>query len=393
MVGCSKDKIQGTQACDEHVADWKKSVHDRSKATLNGIRRVLQRPGERQEWQNVPNATIQQPHDDEVETQPTIKRKTYFSPNRSYCVETACAPCGVVIAWTKFPKSESPTNILNWLDELFPNKEDRPAYICIDKACQVFKTAVGSERWKDWTDTTRFIVDTYHYNNHRATDEICRKWCNPAPKDGSAPNLVGETIDEDGNLIQWREFNTQVCEQLNAWLAGYESILKRMTSKNFNWFIHTMIVYHVKHVLAKMTSMEDDESGDEESSDEESSDEESSDEESSDEDEESSHEKSSNEKSSDEESSHEKSNQEEEMDSKSKSSSGSDKDDESGDEESGDEKSSDEKSSDEKSSDEKSNQEEEMNSQSESSSGLDNDDDKESNSTNSSDHDMHVSSD
>ena len=183
---------------------------------------------------------------------------------------------------------------------MFPNKEDRPSYICIDKACQVFKTAVGSERWKDWTDTTRFIVDTYHYNNHRAKDEICRKWCNPAPKDGSAPNLVGETIDEDGNLIQWREFNTQVCEQLNAWLAGYESILKRMTSQNFNWFIHTMLVYHVKHVLAKMTSMEDDESADEESSDEESS---------------------------NEESSHEESNQEEEMDSKSESGSGSDNDD------------------------------------------------------------------
>ena len=37
MVGCSKDKIQGTQACHEHAADWKKSVHDRSEATLNGI--------------------------------------------------------------------------------------------------------------------------------------------------------------------------------------------------------------------------------------------------------------------------------------------------------------------------------------------------------------------
>ncbi|EDR00208.1 uncharacterized protein LACBIDRAFT_314595 [Laccaria bicolor S238N-H82] len=42
VVGCSKDKIQGTQACAEHVADWKKSIHDRSKATINGIRRVLQ---------------------------------------------------------------------------------------------------------------------------------------------------------------------------------------------------------------------------------------------------------------------------------------------------------------------------------------------------------------
>ena len=40
MVGCSEDKIQGTQACYEHVADWKKSVHDCSKATINGIQCV-----------------------------------------------------------------------------------------------------------------------------------------------------------------------------------------------------------------------------------------------------------------------------------------------------------------------------------------------------------------
>jgi hypothetical protein len=59
MVGCSKDKIKGTQACSEHVADCKKSVHDCSKATINGIRRVLQRPGEHQEWQSVPDAAIQ----------------------------------------------------------------------------------------------------------------------------------------------------------------------------------------------------------------------------------------------------------------------------------------------------------------------------------------------
>jgi len=194
--------------------------------------------------------------------------KNYFSPNRFYCVETACAPCGIVLAWTKFAKSESPTNILNWLGELFPNRDDQPSYICIDKACQVFKTAVGNRNWKDWTDTTHFIVDTYHYNNHRATDAICWKWCNPAPQDGSAPNLVGERIDENGNLIQFREFNTQVCEQLNAWLAGYQSTLKRMTSKTFNWFIHTMLVYHVKYVLTKLKDDEltDEESGDDEES-------------------------------------------------------------------------------------------------------------------------------
>ena len=43
--------------------------------------------------------------------------------------------------------------------------------------------------------------------------------------------------------------NTQACEQLNAWLGGFESILKHMTPGNFNWFLHTMLFYHTKHVL------------------------------------------------------------------------------------------------------------------------------------------------
>ena len=49
------------------------------------------------------------------------------------------------------------------------------------------------------------------------------------------------------NLI----FNTQACEQLNSWLGGFESILKRMTQTNFNWFLHVMLFYHTQQVLAK----------------------------------------------------------------------------------------------------------------------------------------------
>jgi hypothetical protein len=43
----------------------------------------------------------------------------------------------------------------------------------------------------------------------------------------------------------------QACEQLNAWLGGYESILKRMTPGNFDWFLHTMLFYHTRHVIDK----------------------------------------------------------------------------------------------------------------------------------------------
>ena len=46
-------------------------------------------------------------------------------------------------------------------------------------------------------------------------------------------------------------FFIKACEQLNSWLGGFESILKRMKPGNFNWFLHTMLFYHTRNVLAK----------------------------------------------------------------------------------------------------------------------------------------------
>jgi len=63
--------------------------------------------------------------------------------------------------------------------------------------------------------TTRFIVDAYHYINHHTTDYLCRKWCNPAPQDGSAPNLVVVDTDQYGQPYKKRAFNTQVMSLIN----------------------------------------------------------------------------------------------------------------------------------------------------------------------------------
>jgi hypothetical protein len=56
----------------------------------------------------------QQPHQAHNEPGYSQERQqdSYFKAPQFYCVETICAPCGVVIAWTKFAKAESPTNIL-----------------------------------------------------------------------------------------------------------------------------------------------------------------------------------------------------------------------------------------------------------------------------------------
>ena len=187
MHNCDNQKVGNTKACAQHQREWDKHVQNHTQQSFNGARRMLRRPAENLPWNPAPGS-YSQPHD---ELTPEPQRGHYFAPSRTYCIETICAPCGTVIAWAKFAKSESPTNILEFLESVYPTEESRPDYICIDKACLVLRTAVANGSWdRIWKKTTRFIVDSYHYTNHRTTDELCRKWCNPAPQDGSAPTLL-----------------------------------------------------------------------------------------------------------------------------------------------------------------------------------------------------------
>jgi hypothetical protein len=209
---CDRNKAPDIHTCEQHRERWHSHVIRFGRSTLLGVRRILRRSEEeRLPWLPAPNRNIQ-PHDEPAPAAaPRRQHKTYFVAPRFYCVETICAPCGVVIAWSKFAKAESPTNILNFLDKVYPDEHSRPDYICIDKACQLLRHAIASDRWKIWRPTTRFIVDSYHYINHRTTDYLCRKYCNPAPLDGSAPNLVAVEYDKFGRPHFKRAFNTQVC--------------------------------------------------------------------------------------------------------------------------------------------------------------------------------------
>ena len=66
--------------------------------------------------------------------------------------------------------------------------------------------------------------------------------------------MVITATASDGSTYQKRAFNTQACEQLNAWLGGFESILKQMTPSNFNWFIHVMLFYHSRNVIKRQVN-------------------------------------------------------------------------------------------------------------------------------------------
>ena len=133
---CTNNRVGDTSACQAHQAEWQKYAKYRTSKTRSGVRRMLQRPGETQAWNPQRRGPNPQRHEDDNE-EPAPSRN-YFSPARYYCVETICAPCGVVIAWTKFARSESTTNILQFLESVYQTEESHPDYICIDKACQVF---------------------------------------------------------------------------------------------------------------------------------------------------------------------------------------------------------------------------------------------------------------
>ena len=79
---------------------------------------MLNVSGENLPWHPATEANVQ-PHDRPA---PEVQYATYFMPRRFYCVETICAPCGVVIAWAKFANSESPTNIMGFLEQSIQQK-------------------------------------------------------------------------------------------------------------------------------------------------------------------------------------------------------------------------------------------------------------------------------
>ena len=85
-------------------------------------------------------------------------------------------------------------------------------------------------------------MDSYHYINHQITDYLCQKWCNPAPLNRSAPNLVIVENDDRGH-------------------PHYKCA--------FNWTLHALLFLHIQKVIGKQNAKRKSQSDDTDESDEE----------------------------------------------------------------------------------------------------------------------------
>ncbi len=41
----------------------------------------------------------------------------------------------------------------------------------------------------------------------------------------------------------------QACEQLNAWIGGFQNVLNKMTIGNFDWSLHALLFLHTQRVI------------------------------------------------------------------------------------------------------------------------------------------------
>lgn len=179
-----------------------------------------------------------------------------FKAKTIYCLQTIQWACGFPIGWGKCYRSESTPQVLSFLNKIWEDYPDfRPAFMVYDKACDLLRHIVTQNPDDLWLNSTKFIVDAWHYIGHRATDILCRTRCNPAPTNGSQPDLVLTDVDNNGVAHQTRAFNTETAEQLNSWLNGFESQLRQMTDVNFDFFIHVLMLIYgetvEKNVVAK----------------------------------------------------------------------------------------------------------------------------------------------
>ena len=260
IIPCGRGvSSRGDLTCDDpNHRDWHRRYLERfSRLSYPGVRRVMRRQQEAREANPTgalagPVLQVEQrlPNLGETEGNQVVHT---FRARSVYCLQTVQWACGIPIGWGKCYNAESSPQVLAILKSIWQGQDDfRPSFIAYDDACDLLRHIVTQDARDPWLRTTKFIVDAWHYIGHKATDILCRNWCNPAPKNGSQPDLVLVQTDDNGQRHMTRAFNTEAAEQLNSWLDGFEAQLRQMTDVNYDIFIHAIMLVYKEHIEFKI---------------------------------------------------------------------------------------------------------------------------------------------
>lgn len=94
-------------------------------------------------------------------------------------------------------------------------------------------------------DDCALPVDVFHFKcKHKESDLDCGRFCNPF--------IWEELRTADGN---WR-FNSSAAEQANAWIGGYQAMVREMQVDRYNFFLDEMIQRRNRAVIKDLRKRE-----------------------------------------------------------------------------------------------------------------------------------------
>lgn len=284
-----------SEACDDaaHEERWLKFIRIRDENRDRGWRGRANEPRRRPENVAPPLRNDDLLSDSEDEDAPesdddgdasgsgSRKRLSHmWAMRKSSHLQLLVASCGTPLAWRSFTRGETPREVFDFLTSVHrsytsddKNPTPFPSYVAYDRACQVLRHAAAAavtvaegdqEELPPFLQTSRLVVDSFHRQCHSRDDLLCTTLCNPAPLDGSAPDLViplraatanrskkGSRSKRQSRRAQEREkgrvfqraFNTSAAEQLNSQLSRFAFVLAGMKAPNFKFLVHVLLRY------------------------------------------------------------------------------------------------------------------------------------------------------
>ncbi|KAF7342664.1 hypothetical protein MSAN_02023800 [Mycena sanguinolenta] len=250
IVSCGQPVREvGALTCDNQThVEWYRQYKNRfTRLSFPGVQRVIRRQQERGTAN--PSAPTLHVELNPLGDLPGNEVVHTFKAGSTYCLQTIQWACGHPIGWGKCYRSESSSQVLSIINRIWADyPAAKPGFIAYDDACSLLRHIVTQDSHDPWLQSTKFVVDAWHYIGHLATDALCRLWCNPQPTNGSQPDLIRVELDINGTAHQTRAFNTETAEQLNSWLNGFESQLRHMSATNYDFFIHALMMLYAERI-------------------------------------------------------------------------------------------------------------------------------------------------
>ncbi|KAF8193747.1 hypothetical protein BJ912DRAFT_848103, partial [Pholiota molesta] len=151
-----------------------------------------------------------------------------FGRKRTHNEQLSVACCGVIRGRATFYGSEAPNGVRMFWKTLYPTRQSLPQVMFYDNNCRI--AAMLNKDGDTYFSEIALPVDVFHFKTkHKESDEDCGRYCNPV--------RWPELMTPEGT---WR-FNSSAAEQANAWIGGYQSIVREMQADRYEFFLDEMI--------------------------------------------------------------------------------------------------------------------------------------------------------